>query len=161
MALRQLRLDGDPILHKTAKPVKEITPSTLTLLDDMLETMHEKNGVGLAAPQVGILRRIAIIEHEDVLYELINPTIVSTEGTQTCNEACLSIPGKSGDIERPFKMVIEAMNRTGETVTHTVDDFLASAFSHELDHLDGVLYTAKATNVQVNTSDNNNDEEEA
>jgi len=148
MALRQLRHEGDEILKKKTKPVKEITPNIISLLDDMLETLHAKNGVGIAAPQVGVLRRIAIIEVEDELFELINPEIINTEGTQVSNEACLSVLGRCGDVERPMEITVQALNRHGEQFTVTVDDFLATVFCHEIDHLDGILYLDKATNIR-------------
>jgi peptide deformylase len=148
MAIRQIRLQGDEMLKKTAKPVAKITEGTLTLLDDMLETMREKDAVGLAAPQVGVLRRIVVVEFEEDLYELINPEILAVNGAQTCNEACLSVPGRSGDIERPYEVTVRALNRHGEAVTVTVDDFVASAFCHEIDHLNGILFLEQASNVQ-------------
>jgi len=148
MGLKQLRFEGDDILKKKAKPVKEITPSTLQLLDDMKETLDAKEGVGIAAPQVGILRRIAIVAHEDEYYELINPEIIESEGSQMCNEACLSVHGLCGDIERPMKVVIKATDRNGEEYTVTGEEFMASVFCHELDHLDGVLFLEKATNIR-------------
>ena len=148
MGLRQIRINGDDILTKKAKQVKEINSNIHTLLDDMWETLHEKNGVGLAAPQVGILKRIAIIEHEEEQYELINPVILSEEGTQTCDEACLSVPGYYGDVERPFSVTVEAQNRDGESFTVFAEDYLASVFCHELDHLNGILYLEKASNVR-------------
>jgi len=142
-------MNGDEILKKKAKPVKEINEKIITLLDDMRETLTEKNGVGLAAPQVGVLRRVAIVDHEEQFYEMINPVIVASEGTQTCDEACLSVPGYHGDIKRPMSVTVEALNREGESFSVTVEEYLASVFCHELDHLDGVLYTDKATNVRV------------
>lgn len=148
MGLKQIRLEGDDILKKRAKPVKEITPQVLQLLDDMYETMQFANGVGIAAPQVGVLKRIAIIKHEDEFFELINPQIIATEGTQICNEACLSVPGLCGDIERPLQITVTAQDRTGTEYTVTVSEFLASVFCHELDHLDGILYRQNATNIR-------------
>jgi len=158
MGLRQLRTEGDEILRKKAKPVKEINEKIIALLDDMRETLIEKNGVGLAAPQVGVLKRVAIVEYEDDFYELINPVIIASEDTQTCDEACLSVPGYHGDIERPLSITVEAMNRDGETFTVTVEEYLASVFCHELDHLDGVLYLDKATNVRPIEKDEEDDE---
>lgn len=148
MALRQLRTEGDEILRKKAKPVKDINDKILALLDDMLETLHDRNGVGLAAPQIGVLKRIAIIDNEDDFYELINPVIVATEGTQVSDEGCLSVPGLHGDVERPMKITVEAQNRNGDTITVEAEEYLASIFCHEIDHLDGVLYLDKATNVR-------------
>ena len=148
MGIRQIRKEGDEILKKKCKPVKEITPAVLNLLDDMIETLRNVKALGIAAPQVGALKRIAVIEHEEDLYELINPEIIEKDGSQVCNEACLSIPGLCGDIDRPFKITVQAQNRLGETYTIDVDDFLASAFCHEIDHLNGVLFIDSATNVQ-------------
>ena len=149
MALLTIRQEGDDMLKKKSKPVKVITPDIVSLLDDMLETLNAKDGVGIAAPQVGKLKRIAVVSHEDDLYELINPEIVEIDGNQVCNEACLSVPGRCGDIDRPFKVTVKATNREGEEYTVTVDDFLASVFCHELDHLDGVLFLDKATNIKL------------
>jgi len=148
MGLRQLRLENDDILRKKAKPVKEITAGTLTLLDDMWETLRDKNGVGLAAPQIGVLRRIAIIDADEQQYELINPVILNQEGTWESDEACLSVPGYHGDVIRPFSITVEAHNRDGESFTVVAEEYLASVFCHELDHLDGVLYLDKASNVR-------------
>jgi len=148
MGLRQVRQQGDEILGKKAKVVKEITPAILTLLDDMKETMDAKDGVGIAAPQVGMLKRIIIVAHEDEFYEMINPEIIETEGTQICNEACLSIAGLCGDIDRPLKVVVKATDRNGDEYTVTGEEFMASVFCHEMDHLDGVLFTDKATNIK-------------
>ena len=148
MAIRQLRLKDDEILRKKAKPVKEIDDKIIELLDDMKDTLTEANGVGLAAPQVGVLRRIAIIDCEDEYYELINPEITKKEGTQTCDEACLSVPGLRGDIERPMNITIKALNRDGVSITIEAEEYMASVFCHELDHLDGVLYLDTATNVR-------------
>jgi len=159
MGLRQLRFEGDDILRKKAKPVKEITAGTLALLDDMWETLHDKNGVGLAAPQVGILRRIAIIEVDEEKYELINPVILSQEGTWDSDEACLSVPGYQGDVVRPYSITVEAQNRNGETYTIEAEEYLASVFCHELDHLDGVLYMDKATNVRPIEPDDEDEDE--
>jgi peptide deformylase len=147
MALRQIRLYGDEILQKKAKPVAAINAGTIALLDDMVETLRDKEGVGLAAPQVGVLRRIAVVEYEENLYELINPIIIKEDGTQRCNEACLSVPGKQGDIERPRRVTVEAMDREGNIYTVKGDEFLASVICHELDHLDGILYLDKAITI--------------
>lgn len=148
MAIRQMRKQGDDILSKKAKPVTEITPAILTLLDDMAETLQLHEGVGLAAPQVGMLKRIAIVSHEEEFYELINPEIISQEGTQTVNEACLSVDGLCGDLERPMKVVVKATDRHGEEYFVEAEEFMASVFCHELDHLEGILYSDKATNMR-------------
>ena len=132
---------GDDILRKVCRPVEKITPRTLTLLDDMLETMRDADGCGLAAPQVGILRRIAVVEVEEGKpIELINPRIVATSGEQNGQEGCLSIPGRWGITERPAHVTVQAMNRNGEIFEVSGSDLLARALCHELDHLDGKLF---------------------
>lgn len=139
---------GDEILRKTCRPVDTITPRVLTLLDDMLETMHAADGCGLAAPQVGILRRIAIVEVEPgEVYELINPKIVARAGTQEESEGCLSLPGKWGTTRRPMHVTVRCQNRLGETVEYSGSGLLARAFCHEIDHLDGVLFIDNALEV--------------
>lgn len=132
---------GDPMLRKVARPVTEITPRILTLLDDMIETMRDAGGCGLAAPQVGVLRRIAVIEVEegDVI-ELINPKIIAFAGEQTEQEGCLSNPGEYGITKRPKAVTVRAMNRYGEEFEVSGSDLLARAICHECDHLDGKLY---------------------
>jgi peptide deformylase len=149
MSIRHIRREGDEILKKKCKPVKEITPAITEMLDDMRQTLKELDAVGIAAPQIGSLKRIAVVEFEEDLYEMINPEIIETEGTHVCNEACLSVPGRCGDVERPYEIVVRATNRDGEEYTFDADDFLASAICHELDHLDGVLFLDKATNIQL------------
>ena len=132
---------GDDTLRKVCRPVDKITPRVLTLLDDMVETMRAADGVGLAAPQVGILRRIVVIETPDEgLIELINPKIIAFAGEQEGQEGCLSIPGRWGITKRPMHVTVRALNRHGETVDITGTGLLAKAFCHELDHLDGKLY---------------------
>lgn len=145
MAILNIRKENDEILRKKSRPVEEITPKITTLLDDMVETMRAAEGVGLAAPQVGILRRIVVMECEpgDVI-ELINPVITSRSGTQNEIEGCLSIPGKSGITERPMEVTVEALDRNGDLIEYTGDGLLARCFCHEIDHLDGVLYTDRA-----------------
>ncbi|MCL2404864.1 MAG: peptide deformylase [Defluviitaleaceae bacterium] len=153
MGLRQLRLNGDDILRKKANPVKEISASTIALLDDMWDTLHDKNGVGLAAPQVGVLRRVAIVEVDEVRYELINPVIADQDGEWESDEACLSVPGYCGDVVRPLRITVEAMNRDGDSIIVEAEEYLASVFCHEIDHLDGVLYLDKALNVRPYEAD--------
>ena len=132
---------GDEILRKVCRPVEKITPRTLTLLDDMVETMRAANGCGLAAPQVGILRRIAVVEVEEgEVIELINPRIVAFAGKQKEVEGCLSLPGQSGITERPLAVTVRAKNRAGEEIEIKGKGLLARALCHELDHLDGKLY---------------------
>ena len=141
---------GDEILRKKCRPVEEITPKTLRLLDDMVETMRAAQGVGLAAPQVGILRRIVVIEVEEGnLIELINPKIIAYAGEQEGTEGCLSVPGKWGTVKRPMHVTVRAFNRHGEEFEITGSDFLARAFCHELDHLDGKLYVDIATEIET------------
>ena len=132
---------GDDTLRKVCRPVEEITPRILTLLDDMAETMHAANGCGLAAPQVGILRRIAVVEVEEgKLIELINPKIIAYAGEQQEQEGCLSIPGRWGITKRPKHVTVRAFNRHGEEFEVSGSDLLARALCHEIDHLDGKLF---------------------
>ncbi len=141
---------GDDILRKKCRPVEEITAKTLRLLDDMAETMRAAQGVGLAAPQVGILRRIVVIEVEEGnLIELINPKIIAYAGEQEGTEGCLSVPGKWGTVKRPMHVTVRALNRYGEEFEITGSEFLARAFCHELDHLDGKLYVDIASEIET------------
>ena len=139
--------DDEETLRKTSREVTEITPRILTLLDDMVETMRHANGCGLAAVQVGVLRRIVVIETDEGLFELINPRIVKTSGTQEGVEGCLSLPGQWGMTKRPQAVTVRAMGRDGKEFELTGYDLLAKAICHELDHLDGVLYTDKVTRM--------------
>ena len=133
---------GDPMLRKVSRPVEEITPRIITLLDDMIETMRAHEGCGLAAVQVGVLRRIAVIEVEEgTVYELINPKIIAFSGEQQDREGCLSNPGYAGITKRPMTVTVRAMNRNGEVYDLTGSELLARAICHECDHLDGKLYT--------------------
>lgn len=145
MALRQIRYEGDDILRKPCKEVKEMTARTAQLIEDMFETMYEANGVGLAAPQVGILKRLVVIDvdGENPLV-LVNPVIESTDGEQTGDEGCLSLPGKSATVTRPNHVVCRALNEKMEEITVEGTGLLARAICHELDHLEGVLYVDKA-----------------
>ncbi len=141
MAILNIVKYGDDILRKTSKPVEEITPRILTLLDDMVETMRNANGCGLAAVQVGVLRRIVVVEVEEgVVYELINPRIAAYAGEQFEAEGCLSLPDRQGTTKRPRAVTVRALNRKGEEIEVTGKDLLARAFCHELDHLDGKLF---------------------
>ncbi|MBO4749309.1 MAG: peptide deformylase [Lachnospiraceae bacterium] len=144
MAIRNIREIGDPILEKTCKEVKEITPRIRELIEDMLDTMYEANGVGLAAPQVGILKRIVVIDTtgEDP-YILINPTILEVDGEQTGPEGCLSVPGKSGIVTRPNHVKAKAFDINMKPYEIEGEELLARAICHELDHLDGHLYVEK------------------
>ena len=143
MALRQIRTVGDPVLTKTCKEIKEITPKILELADDMLETMYEANGVGLAAPQVGILKRMVVIDIGDGPILMINPEIIETSGTQTGDEGCLSLPGKAGTVTRPNYVKAHFYNEDMELYEIEGEELLARAICHELDHLDGHMYVEK------------------
>ena len=132
---------GDDTLRKVCRPVENITPRIVTLLDDMIETMHDADGCGLAAPQVGVLRRIAVVEVEEgEIIELINPKIIAFSGEQEEQEGCLSIPGRWGITKRPKHVTVRATNRFGEVFDVTGSDLLARALCHEIDHLDGKLF---------------------
>lgn len=144
MALRRIRTGSDPVLRKICKPVGEINQSVRTLIDDMADTMYNAEGVGLAAPQVGVLRRVVVIDVGEGLVELINPQIVESNGTQLGPEGCLSIPGASANVERPSYVKVKALNKKGEEIIIVGKDFMARAICHELDHLDGILYIDKA-----------------
>lgn len=142
MAYLKILTDRDPTLRKSCREVDRITSRTITLLDDMVETMRRANGVGLAAPQVGVLRRIVVVECEpSEVYELINPVIVERDGSQSGHEGCLSVPGRVGIVERPMSVVVEATDRDGIRRRIRGEGLLARAFCHELDHLEGRLYT--------------------
>ena len=145
MALRNIRKLGDDILRKKCRPVETIDERILTLLDDMAETMYDANGVGLAAPQIGILKRIVVIDIGEGLIELINPEIVAVEGNVKDIEGCLSVPGKCGYVVRPETVTVSALDRNGEKVVITGKGLLAKAFCHELDHLDGIVFVDKVT----------------
>lgn len=148
MAILNIVKEGDPVLRKVCRPVDEITPKIKTLVDDMVETMHRANGVGLAAPQVGILRRIVIVETEPgVIYRMINPEIIAREGKQNETEGCLSVPGKWGITDRPAKVTVRATGVDGRKFEVTGEGLLARAFCHELDHLDGKLFTDNAVRM--------------
>lgn len=140
MAIRKIKQFGDEVLNKVCRPVDEITPRILILLDDMWDTMYNAEGVGLAAPQIGVLRRVVTIDTGDEAIELINPEIIATEGEQTGSEGCLSYPGKFGEVTRPNKVTVRAQNRKGEWFEKTGEGLLARAFCHEIDHLDGRLF---------------------
>ena len=140
MAIRNLRYEGDPILRKTSKEVKEVTPKIRELIDDMLETMYEANGVGLAAPQVGVLKRIVVIDVGEGPLVMVNPQVVKTSGSPTGDEGCLSVPGKAGTVTRPDEVTVRFMGEDGEWYELEGRELLARAICHECDHLDGKLY---------------------
>ena len=143
MALRTIRLQGDPVLEKKCKEVKEITPKIEELIDDMLETMYEANGVGLAAPQVGVLKRLVVIDIGEGPVIMINPEILETSGEQTGDEGCLSLPGKAGCVTRPNYVKARAFDENMEEYIIEGEELMARAICHELDHLDGHMYTEK------------------
>ena len=146
MAIRKIRYIGDDILKKKCKPVKAITDSTKELIQDMFDTMYEANGVGLAAPQVGILRRICVIDiREGDPVVLINPEIVETSGEQTDEEGCLSIPGKVAEVTRANYVKVSSLDMDMNPVTYEGEGLLARAMQHEMDHLDGILYGERAS----------------
>ena len=141
MSLRKIRTEGDPVLNKISRPVKEMTSRNLDLISDMLETMYDACGVGLAAPQVGVLKRIVVIDVGEGPIVLINPEIIETAGEQTGEEGCLSVPGMSGQVTRPNYVKVKALNIHMEEQIYEGEELLARAFCHELDHLDGHMYT--------------------
>lgn len=146
MALRQIRLFDDEILRKKSRVVEVVDDKIRQLLDDMADTMYNtENGGGLAAPQVGILKRLVVIDMGDGLIKLVNPKIVSQEGTQEVIEGCLSFPNKWGKLKRPEKVTIEALNENGEKIILTGTGSLAKCFCHEIDHLDGILFVDLVT----------------
>lgn len=149
MAIRNIRIDGDDILRKTCRPVTEMTPKIQELIDDMLETMYEADGVGLAAPQVGMLKRLVVIDVGEGPIVLINPEIIEKSGEQTGMEGCLSLPRKAGEVTRPNHVVCKALNEDMEEITVEGEELLARAICHELDHLDGILYKDLAKNGLV------------
>lgn len=145
--LHILTLDEEETLRKHSRPVDHVTDRTRLLLDDMYETMQEANGVGLAAPQVGVLRRVVVIDVGDGRIDLVNPVIVETEGVQEDREGCLSVPEECGIVKRPMKVTVHALDRSGKPIVITGEGLLARALCHEIDHLDGILYVDKASRM--------------
>jgi peptide deformylase len=143
MALRKIIKEGDKILRTKSREVGVINDRIRTLIDDMIETMYHNNGAGLAAPQVGVLKRIVVIDVGDGLIEMINPTMVDSDGEQVESEGCLSIPGIFGEVKRPAHVTVEALDRNGNKIRVEGSEMLARAICHEMDHLDGVLFTDK------------------
>ena len=141
MAIRKIRVDEDPILRKVSRKVENFDDRLFQLLDDMHDTLKQKDGIGLAAVQIGVLRRVVVIEYEGTVMELINPEITEREGEQCENEACLSLPPKAGKTVRPKTVKVRAQNRNGNWCLYKGTDLLARCFCHEIDHLDGKLYT--------------------
>ena len=141
MGIRKILTDKDPALHKVCRPVEKFDWRLHKLLDDMADTLEEANGVGLAAPQVGILRRVVIVDTGDGLLELVNPVMLETSGEQEGPEGCLSVPGKYGLVKRPYYAKVRAQDRYGEWYEAEGEELIARCFCHELDHLDGIVYT--------------------
>lgn len=161
MALRNIREIGDDILYKKAKEVKEITEKTRELIDDMLETMYEADGVGLAAPQVGVLKRIAVIDvtaEQNSPIVLVNPEIIHTEGEQRGSEGCLSVPGKAGIVTRPNVVRVRAFDESMQEFEIEGEELLARALLHEIEHLDGQLYVDKVEGELVDVGDGEEEE---
>ena len=154
MAVRTIRVSGDEILYKECKPVKEMTQRVEELIEDMFETMYENNGVGLAAPQVGILKQIVVIDVDDGnQYVLINPEIIEEEGSQTGQEGCLSVPGKAGIVTRPQKVKVKALDENMEEFVLEGEDLLARAICHECAHLHGQLYVSLVEGELMDTTE--------
>lgn len=150
MALRNIRLNGDEILRKRSKEVTVIDDKIKRLLDDMADTMYEKDGVGLAAPQIGILKRLVVIDVDDEnLYKMVNPKIIKSSGKQVDQEGCLSVPDIKGTVIRPNKVTVQYTDENGEEITLDAENLLARCICHELDHLDGVLFIDKMEKEQV------------
>jgi len=141
MGIRKILTDKEPALHKTCKPVVSFDKKLHKLLDDMRETLAEANGVGLAAPQVGILRRVVIVDAGEEILELVNPTLLETDGEQVGPEGCLSLPGRYGLVKRPYTAKVRAQDRDGNWYEVEGEELIARCFCHELDHLDGIMYT--------------------
>lgn len=150
MAIRNVVQVGDEVLRKKCFPVESFDEKLWALLDDMKDTVKKEEGAGLAAPQVGVLRRVAVVDVEDGYYEFINPVIIQQKGEQTGWEGCLSVRGKSGVVSRPMKVKVSYQDRTGEKRVVQAKGFFARAVCHELDHLDGILYIDKATQIEKN-----------
>ena len=157
MALRNIVRAGDEILRKRCREITNIDDRIRMILDDMIDTMREKNGLGIAAPQIGVMRRMFVVEPEEgEIIEVINPRIIEASGSQLREEGCLSVPGYIGYVERPERIKIEALDRYGNTVIHEGTELLAVALSHEMDHLEGILYIDKTDDIheiQVNDSE--------
>ena len=147
MAIRRVVKNGDPLLRKRAREIIEINERIIGIIEDMTETLYKENGIGIAAPQIGILKRIVVIDNGDGPIELINPVILSSEGVQEGTEGCLSVPGQFGLVKRPAYVRIKALDRNGKRVELLGDGMLARAFCHEIDHLEGKLFIDIATEM--------------
>lgn len=153
MAIRNIRELGEPCLRKICKPVKEVNLRTKILIGDMFDTMYEANGVGLAAPQVGIRKRLVVIDCGDDPIVLINPVVLETSGSQTGLEGCLSVPGKTGEVTRPNYAKVKALNENMEEIIVEGEELLARCLLHEIDHLDGIMYVDKVEGELLSTDD--------
>ena len=157
MALRQIRKVGDEILRKKSRVVETVDERIVELLNDMYDTLKASDdGIGLAAPQIGVLKRLVVIElseEDGEVYKLVNPVIIKSKGEQVCREGCLSVPGVLGDVVRPKEVVVEALNEKGEKIKIKAKDLLAIVLCHEIDHLDGILFTDKATELFDNVEE--------
>ena len=147
MALRKIICIEDELLRKKSRPVEKFDEKLHRLLDDMAETMYNANGVGLAAPQVAVLRRVVVMDCGDGLIEMVNPEILETEGEQDGPEGCLSVPGRRGMVKRPMNVTVRAQNRNGKTFEISGTELLARAFCHEIDHLNGVCFVTRASRM--------------
>lgn len=160
MAIRNVVTEGDEILRKKCREVKEITPHIVETMNDMLETMRSKDGVGIAGPQVGVMRRMFIAEPaRGEVYYMINPEILEQSGSEWGSEGCLSVPGYIGDVERPSHIKIKALDLEGNEQVYELDGFSARVMCHEYDHLEGILYTDKAQNIREPLEDDYEDED--
>ena len=161
MAVYKILLSGDPLLRQIAKPVNKINTGVLRVLDNMVDSMRDANGAGIAAPQIGVSKRIIVVEAgEDELIELINPEIIEKSGEQTGREGCLSVPNMSGVVTRSQRVIIRGLNRNGEKCEYEGIDHLARVFQHEVDHLNGILYTDLAKEIENDDGEEFDDEDE-
>ena len=160
MALRKIREYGDEILEKKCREVREMTPRLKELVEDMLETMYQAEGVGLAAPQVGVLKRIVVIDVGEGPITLVNPKIVEQDGEQEGNEGCLSVPGKAGGVVRPNHVIVEGYDQEMNPVRVEGEELMARALCHELDHLEGVMYTTRVQGELFDVADEPEEAEE-
>ncbi len=159
MALRQIRMYGDEILTKTCRPITVMTPRTKILIHDMLDTMYDANGVGLAAPQVGVLKRVAVVDVGDGPLVMVNPEIVEASGEQTGQEGCLSLPGQAGNVTRPNHIKLKAQDENMKEYTLEAEELKARAICHECDHLDGIMYVEKVEGDLYEVTDQDEEEE--
>jgi len=158
LAILKIRSIGDPVLRQKAEPVVKVSQKIKDLLADMAETMYAAPGIGLAAPQVGVNKRVIVVDIGEGLLELVNPVIVKQSGSATATEGCLSVPGMVGDVTRAYQVVVRALDKKGRQVEITATDLLARALQHEIDHLDGILFIDKAENIREATEEDEGEE---